>query len=330
MTARSLLPLMSAVALLLPGCQERNLRQQSNNTSETSERFAPRTGFARSGEVRIGYEVHGDLKGGQTPLIVLHGSLMSASSMNWLVDELVSTRPVIAIDARGHGRTGDVPGPITYAIMADDVAAVLRSLGVKKADVLGYSMGATTAAVAAVRHPHLIDKQILLSGLASRSGWHPKAQAAFEQWDYSMFKGTPVETAYKRVSSTPDALPSLVAKLRALESENYDVDPAALRAIRGKTMIIIGDADGVSFPETLKVFVDRGGDNTYVVNQGFLKEVPRARLAVLPATSHIGMMNQGPIIAQFARDFLDDRPPAPPSGFFEGMEKASQAAPDAS
>ena len=53
--------------------------------------------------------------------------------------------------------------------------------------------------------------------------------------------------------------------------------------------------------------------------KGFLSTSPRARLAILPATSHIGMNNEGPLLAQLVVPFLDDRAPAPPSGFFEGI-----------
>ena len=106
-----------------------------------------------------------------------------------MVQPFFASRPVIAIDARGHGRTGDVPGPITYERMADDVAAVIRALGVKRADVLGYSMGATTALIAAVRHPDLIDKQVVVSGVSERGGWVPEAQASFEKWNAKMFAG---------------------------------------------------------------------------------------------------------------------------------------------
>jgi pimeloyl-ACP methyl ester carboxylesterase len=73
--------------------------------------------------------------------LVLHGSFMSADSMAPLIKPFAATRPVIALDARGHGRTGDLPGPITYEQMADDSAGVLDALKVRSADVLGYSMG---------------------------------------------------------------------------------------------------------------------------------------------------------------------------------------------
>jgi hypothetical protein len=69
----------------------------------------------------------------------------------------------------------------------------------------------------------------------------------------------------------------------------------------------------------LELFAARGGSNKEVAMKGFLSTSPRARLAILPATSHIGMSNEGPLLAQLVVPFLDDRVPAPPSGFFEGV-----------
>ena len=152
------------------GCDGREVQRQANSRALPSQAAeAPtssRTGFVDVEGTRIAYRVHGDLASGKKPLVVLHGSLMSGASMAPMIDPFVATRPVIAIDARGHGRTGDVPGPLSYERMADDVAAVVRSLGLKRVDVLGYSMGATTALIAAVRHPDLIDKQVIVSGVS--------------------------------------------------------------------------------------------------------------------------------------------------------------------
>ena len=282
---------------------------------------AARTGSAPVEGGRIAYQVHGDLASGKTPLLVLHGSLMSAEAMAPMIEPFVASRPVVAIDARGHGRTGDVPGAITYERMADDAAAVLRTLGVKRADVLGYSMGATTAIILAVRHPDLIDKQVVVSGVAERGGWVPAAQASFEKWNAKMFAGTPIENAYKRLSATPDAFPAVIDKLRGLQSANYDVSAQQLRAIPGKTMIVAGDYDGLQLSHALQLFAARGGSNAEMATKGFLSEAPRARLAVLPATSHIGMLNEGKLLGELVIPFLDDRSPSPPSGFFEGVDK---------
>src|SRR5687768_8267936 len=103
-------------------------------------------------------------------------------------------------------------GRSLYERLADDAAGVLRTLGVKRADVLGYSMGATTALILAVRHPDLIDKQVIVSGVSERGGWVPEAQARFEKWNAKMFAGTPIEGAYKRYSATPDAFPAVIDK----------------------------------------------------------------------------------------------------------------------
>src|ERR1044071_4193434 len=128
----------------------------SGDDRETApSRTATRTGFAPVEGGRIAYQVYGDLASGKSPLLVLHGSQMSAEAMAPMIEPFVASRPVVAFDARGHGRTGDVPGPITYERLADDAAAVLRAVGVKRADVLGYSMGGTTAIILAVRHPDL-------------------------------------------------------------------------------------------------------------------------------------------------------------------------------
>jgi pimeloyl-ACP methyl ester carboxylesterase len=136
-----------------------------------------------------------------------------------------------------------------------------------------------------------------------------------------MFAGTPIESAYKRYSSTPDAFRAVIDKLRETETANYDVSPQALRAIAGKTMIVAGDYDGPQLSHVLRLFAARGGSNSEVALKGFLSASPPARLAILPGTSHIGMSNEGALLAQLVIPFLDDRVPAPPSGFFEGMGK---------
>jgi pimeloyl-ACP methyl ester carboxylesterase len=103
-----------------------------------------RSDYANVNGARLHYQIYGDLNSGKTPLLVLHGSFMSADSMAPLIKPFAATRPAIALDARGHGRTGDLPGPITYDQMADDSAGVLDALKVRSADVLGYSMGGVT------------------------------------------------------------------------------------------------------------------------------------------------------------------------------------------
>ena len=319
----SALVLTGMVGLPLSGCDKPTASNAgaANSTVEKTTALAPtRTGFTDVDGGRVHYAVYGDLKSPKTPLLILHGSLMSGEAMMPFVEAFSTDRPVITVDARGHGKTGDLPGPITYPMMADDCAQVIKSLGLLKIDVLGYSMGGTTAVIMAVRHPELVGKQVVVSAPATRNGWQPQVLRSFSQWSPEMFKGSPVEAAYKRLSTSPEEFPTVINESRELEESNYDVAPADLRAIRGKTMIVAGDSDGVDLVQMVRLFEALGGPDPKAATQGYIAEPPKVRFAILPATSHIGMMNQGPLVASIVTPFLDDRAPARPSGFFEGVD----------
>ena len=280
----------------------------------------PASPAARNGHVDVAgaaihYQVHGDLTSGRTPLLVLHGAFMSADAMKPLVDPFVAGRPVIAIDARGHGRSGGVDGPLSYDRMADDAAAVLAKLGVKQADVLGYSMGASTAVALAVRHPEKIGKQVILSGTSTLDGWYPEVLAGIAEITPAMFAGSPMESEYKRLSPAPAKFAKLIDNIKALDATPFGWPDAAIRAIPGKTMVIIGDADGVTLDHAIALFKLRGGGDVAAATQGFLTAAPKARLAILPATSHIGIMTEAPAVAAMVTAFLDDKVPPMPAGF---------------
>ena len=274
---------------------------------------APQGGHADVAGAAIHYQVYGDLKSGKTPLVVLHGAFMSADAMKPLIDPLAATRPVIAVDARGHGRSGGVDGPLSYDRMADDTAAVLDRLGVAKADVLGYSMGGSTAVALAVKHPEKIGKQVILSATSRLDGWYPEVLAGISKLTPDIFAGSPIDTEYKRLSPAPQKFPVLVANIKSLDATPFGWSDAAVRAIPGRTMVIIGDADGVTLDHAIHLFKLRGGGDVAAATQGFLTAAPKARLAILPATSHIGIMGEIPAIAAMVTPFLDDTAPPPPS-----------------
>ena len=330
MLKQLLLTLAVGAGIVITECraESEGTSQQTNPPVKPGRESATpaRTGFADLGGVRIYYQVHGDLASRKTPLLILHGSYMSGDAMMPLIEQFAATRPVIAIDQRGHGRTGDLPGPITYDLLADDAARVLRALNVPTADVLGYSMGGVAAIFMAVRHPEQVGKQVILSGTSGRSGWYPELVRSLAQVTPQMFAGTPLEAEYKRLSPTPDSFPALVQKLRDLGQTGYEQPDKAIRAIHDKTMIVLGDADGVSLEHAIALFKLRGGGDLKTATQGFMTEAPRARLAILPATPHIGIMAQAKLIAELATPFLDDAKPIIPPGFLPdaGQHKAAK------
>ena len=316
--------LVAASAVGLLGCNQELVRQGRPSTSDaqaSSAVAAPRipatTGYADVKGTRHYYQVLGDLKSGKTPLLMLHGSFMTADAMLPWAERFARTRPVIVLDARGHGRTPDIAGPMTYELLADDAAGVLAALGVTKADVLGYSMGGLTAIAMAIRHPERVNKIIPVSAPYNREGWYPENQKGFEQWTPQMLAGSGLEAEYKRLSPTPEALPALVTKHKAQEVAPYGWQDDAIRKLQAPTMVVIGDADGVQLSHAVRFFALRGGGDREAAARGFLVEAPRARLAVLPGTSHIGMSARPQLIVDVVTPFLDDETPPLPDNFLQ-------------
>src|SRR3546814_2123264 len=105
--------------------------------------------------------------------------------------------------------------------MADDAAVVLAELGVKKADVLGYSMGGTLAIALAVRHPDKTGKQVILSGTSRLDGWYPEVLTVIGKLTPETFAGSPIESEYKRLS--PNRSEEHTSELQSLMRISYAV-----------------------------------------------------------------------------------------------------------
>src|SRR5262245_34769344 len=106
-------------------------------------------------------------EGAGDPIVLVHG-FASTKEVNWLSSGWIATlagagRRVIALDNRGHGASTKLYNPADYHtdLMADDVEALLRHLGIPRADVMGYSMGARITAFLAHRQSQLVRSAVL-------------------------------------------------------------------------------------------------------------------------------------------------------------------------
>jgi pimeloyl-ACP methyl ester carboxylesterase len=105
--------------------------------------------------------------------MVLHRSYMNIPGMGEIVGRPAETHRVYALELQGHGRTTDIERPITYPNLAGDVAAFMEAVGIEKADVFGYSMGAATGLRLAIDHPEKVDQLVFASGAYDFQGWQP-------------------------------------------------------------------------------------------------------------------------------------------------------------
>jgi pimeloyl-ACP methyl ester carboxylesterase len=173
--------------------------------------------YAEVNGLNMYYEIHGT---GQ-PLVLLHGAYMTIDAMGEIVPALAETRQVIAVELQGHGHTADIDRPLSYEQMADDVAALLRLLGIENADVFGYSMGGGVALQVAVRHPEVVRKLVVASASYTSDGMHPELLEMIPALTPEAFAGSPIEEAYLRTAPNPDDFPTLVVKLKQLDMEPF-------------------------------------------------------------------------------------------------------------
>ncbi|MEJ8278011.1 alpha/beta fold hydrolase [Pseudonocardia spirodelae] len=272
------------------------------------------TGHLEVDGVAIYHEIHGEL-GGSPPLLVLAGAFMSTDAMGAWVAGLAAGRTVIVADMQGQGRTPDTPRPLSYERFADDAAALLRALGVDRADVLGYSQGGGVALQLALRHPDLVGRLVSLSATFRRDGWYPAVHAAIAGMDATMLAGSPVEKAFLEHTPDPAAFAAWVEKVKVLNLEDQEVPDERMRSLTVRAMVIVGDADGVRPEHAVQMFTLLGGGDEQAAATGMLQDVPRSRLVVLPATSHIGISGETATLVPMISAFLDDVPPATPELF---------------
>jgi pimeloyl-ACP methyl ester carboxylesterase len=260
--------------------------------------------------VRVnGMQVYYEVSGAGDPLIVLHGAYMNIPSMGAIIPRLAKTHRVYAVELQGHGRTTDIDRPITYPNLADDVAAFMDAVGLKKADVFGYSMGAVAGLQLAIRHPAKVSKLVSASGGYDVAGWQPEFTAMIPQMTVEQIVAMPFAKEYPKLAANPNGFPELAKKLIALEKE-----PMAwgeeVKAIKAPVLIIAGDADVATLEHSVAMFRLLGGGG--MGDMG--KPLPASRLAVLPATSHTAVITQPDLLYSFIEPFLKGRTP---KGMFE-------------
>lgn len=256
-----------------------------------------------------GMQMYYEVSGAGDPLIVLHGAYMNIPSMGAIIPKLAESHKVYALEFQGHGRTTDIDRPITYPNLADDVAAFMDAVGLQKADVFGYSMGAAAGLQVAIRHPEKVNKLIAASAAYDAEGWQPEFKAFIPQMTVEMFVGMPFAEEYRKLAANPDGFPALVEKLIALEKEPMAWE-ADVKAMKAPVLIVTGDADVATLEHSVALFRLLGGG----VMGDMGKPLPASRLAVLPATSHTAVITQTDLLLAFIEPFLKGETP---KGFFE-------------
>jgi pimeloyl-ACP methyl ester carboxylesterase len=256
----------------------------------------PTSGYAPVNELSMFYEIHGS----GSPLVLLHGAFMSVGALGEWPPALAKSRRVIVPELQAHGHTADVDRPLTYEQLADDVAGLLEHLGIERADVFGYSLGGGTALQLAIRHPKRIRKLVVASATYNSDGFYPEVLPAIGTLKPELFEGSSFLEAYRNTAPDPDRFPVLVEKIKQLDLAPQDWPAGSIRGIEAPTLIVIGDSDGTRPEHAVEMFRLLGGGV-----MGDLAGLPKSQLAILPGTSHLGMLGRTDWLVPMVAQFLD-------------------------
>jgi pimeloyl-ACP methyl ester carboxylesterase len=263
---------------------------QNSAAKPVERRAAPaRSGYADVNGLRMYYEVHGASRDGVPPLVVLHGGGSTIqTSFGTLLPLLARTRKVIAFEQQGHGHTADVPDrPFSFAQSASDAAALLRFLGVERADLIGYSNGGHIAIQLALDHPELVHRLVVVSAMTSRDGADPQFWEGFPKATLDEMPRE-LKEAYLAAAPHPEDLPTFFSKSVKRMQEFQGWSPEQLKAIRAPTLLLLGDRDVVRPEHAVWMY----------------RTLPDARLAILPGTDHMAIVRRADVVYPLVEGFL--------------------------
>jgi pimeloyl-ACP methyl ester carboxylesterase len=229
-------------------------------------------------------------------ILLIHG-FASNHAVNWVFPQWVKTltgagRRVIAFDSRGHGQSEKLyrPEDYTIALMAEDARRLLDHLGIARADVMGYSMGARIATVLALSHPDRV-RSLVIGGmsdkLVSSAGLGPEIAEAMESPAAKDLKDEGAKMFRVFAEATRGDLKALAACARGARLK---VSAAELGRLHLPVLVAVGTKDEIAGdPHRLAALI------------------PGARALPIPDRDHNRSVGD-PVFKKAVVGFLESRP----------------------
>jgi pimeloyl-ACP methyl ester carboxylesterase len=229
------------------------------------------------------YEEHGR---GPTVLL-LHGGLESSTSWGEQTPAIAAAHRTVLIDRRGHGRTPDAEGPITYELMRDDTIACIEALDLGGAHLVGWSDGGIIALMVAIARRDLVGRVVTLGSNSSSDAYTPEARVVLGR-DSPLLEL--IRADYDAASPDgPDHWPIVLDKMMRLWWDDPLDFTADLARIEAPTMVMAGDDDCIDHVHSVEMF----------------RRIPNARLAIVPGASHTAPVERADLVNRMIIEFLD-------------------------
>ncbi|UOQ52920.1 alpha/beta fold hydrolase [Hymenobacter cellulosivorans] len=221
--------------------------------------------------VKLYYETYGSGE----PLLLLHGNGESINSFRSQIEALSAHFRVIAVDTRAQGKSVDtLTKVLTYELFAADMKALLDSLHLPKAHVLGWSDGGNTGLIMALRYPSYVHKLVTMA-----ANLFPTTEAV----DAKMLRQS--EQARQMLLKKGDAAN---ARLLTLVLTEPHLSYEQLKAIQAPTLVLAGEKDIIKQAHTLAIG----------------SHIPGAQTVILPGATHYAPQQKAALFNETVLRFL--------------------------
>lgn len=235
-----------------------------------------------------GLKMYYEIEGSGDPLVFIPPAFGAAGLQSF--PALVQNHSVITVDLQGNGRTADIPErPLSIEQYAKDVVALLKYLGIPKADFFGESYGGNTVFLIAVRYPEIVRRaaaygatfgppQVALNPETTHYSQPLRAESKNIQFQ---------RENYKRLAPDPNYWPKIFDKVSSIQWSGFS--KAELASIKVPTLVIVGDHGFVQLEHAVDGF----------------KAIPGSELAVIPSASHFVLHSEQERVIPIVKHFLE-------------------------
>lgn len=212
--------------------------------------------------------------GSGPPVILLHGSFDNSEEWGYQVDALVgSGYRAVLIDSRGRGRSTLGTRPLTHALLAGEVLAVMDALHLDRASIIGWSDGAVIALTLAMSSASRVARVFAFGAAMDPSGWkevdtgNPLLGRVFGR----------AKRDYARLSPNPKAFGDMAKEVNRMNSTEPNASAGDLAGIKAPVAIVLGEFDEFVKPEHADYLA---------------RTIPGAQRITLPGVSHFALLQR--------------------------------------
>lgn len=198
---------------------------------------------AKIGDISMYYEIYGQGE----PLMVIHGNGSSIAGMGFQIEYFKDSFQVIAADSRGHGNSEMNTESLSYEQMAKDWLELIRFLGLKKVNIIGWSDGGIIGILMAIQQPPMVNK---LVSMGANVKPHREAMIKIET---QLLENAMRDAELKALSGERKDYWLRKSKQLKLLWDQPDIDWQDLKRITCPTLILAGEKDSVKRAHTLQI-----------------------------------------------------------------------------